>query len=113
MPIYEYACTNCEHAFDELQKISDAALVHCPQCDEPALRKKLSAPKFRLKGQGWYETDFKTGDKRNLAGDGEGKPKAKTDAGDSKAGAASGKTEAAVDKKPPVKKAADSKETSA
>ena len=66
MPIYEYACTHCEHSFDELQKLSEAALVHCPKCGEPALRKLLSAPKFRLKGQGWYETDFKTGDKRNL-----------------------------------------------
>jgi len=69
MPIYEYACTHCEHAFDELQKISEAALVHCPKCGEPSLRKLLSAPKFRLKGKGWYETDFKTGDKRNLHGD--------------------------------------------
>ncbi len=67
MPIYEYACTNCEHAFDELQKISEAALVHCPKCGEASLRKLLSAPKFRLAGKGWYETDFKTGDKRNLA----------------------------------------------
>ena len=75
MPIYEYACTKCEHAFDELQKISEAALVHCPQCGEPSLRKLLSAPKFRLKGQGWYETDFKTGDKRNLHGDSETKTK--------------------------------------
>ena len=69
MPIYEYACTNCEHAFDELQKVTEAALVHCPKCGEAALRKLLSAPKFRLKGQGWYETDFKTGKKRNLHGE--------------------------------------------
>ena len=86
MPIYEYACTRCEHAFDELQKISEAALVHCPKCGEPSLRKLLSAPKFRLAGEGWYETDFKTGKKRNLAGDAEtgGKTedtkKSKTDA---------------------------------
>ena len=71
MPIYEYACTSCEHAFDELQKVSDAALVHCPQCGAPSLRKLLSAPKFRLAGKGWYETDFKTDNKRNLAGDSE------------------------------------------
>jgi len=77
MPIYEYACTQCEHAFDELQKISEAALVHCPKCGEPSLRKLLSAPKFRLKGQGWYETDFKTGDKRNLHGDAEKKSTSK------------------------------------
>ncbi len=71
MPIYEYACKSCEHAFDALQKMSDGALVDCPECGEPALRKLLSAPKFRLKGQGWYETDFKTGDKRNLHGESE------------------------------------------
>jgi putative FmdB family regulatory protein len=75
MPIYEYACSSCEHRFDELQKVSEAALVHCPECNEPALRKLLSAPKFRLKGQGWYETDFKTGDKRNLHGDADTKSK--------------------------------------
>ncbi len=79
MPIYEYACTHCEHAFDELQKVSEAALVHCPKCGEPSLRKLLSAPKFRLKGQGWYETDFKTGNKRNIAGDGEKKAATKSD----------------------------------
>ena len=80
MPIYEYACSSCEHRFDELQKVSAAALVHCPACNEPALRKLLSAPKFRLKGQGWYETDFKTGDKRNLHGDADAKPKKSDDA---------------------------------
>ena len=69
MPIYEYACKSCEHTFDALQKMSDPKLVDCPECGEPSLRKLLSAPKFRLKGQGWYETDFKTGDKRNIAGE--------------------------------------------
>ena len=73
MPIYEYACKSCEHAFDALQKMSDPKLVDCPECGEPSLRKLLSAPKFRLKGQGWYETDFKTGDKRNIAGESEKK----------------------------------------
>ena len=73
MPIYGYVCKDCEHRFDVLQKMSDDPLVHCPDCGEPTLRKELSAPKFRLKGQGWYETDFKTGDKRNLHGDKGGK----------------------------------------
>lgn len=77
MPIYEYACTQCEHSFDELQKVSEAALVHCPKCGEPSLRKLLSAPKFRLKGKGWYETDFKTGEKRNLHGDSDTSSKGK------------------------------------
>ena len=73
MPIYGYVCKSCEHRFDVLQKMSDDALVHCPDCGERALQKELSAPKFRLKGSGWYETDFKTGDKRNLHGSDEKK----------------------------------------
>lgn len=58
---------------DALQKMADAPLVDCPSCGEPDLKRLLSAPRFRLKGQGWYETDFKTGDKRNIAGDTETK----------------------------------------
>lgn len=69
MPIYGYVCKSCGHRFDVLQKMSDEPLVHCPDCGDASLQKELSAPKFRLKGQGWYETDFKTGDKRNLHGD--------------------------------------------
>ena len=66
MPIYEYECRACAHVFDALQKISDEPLVKCPECGKAELRKVLSAPRFRLKGKGWYETDFKTGNKRNL-----------------------------------------------
>ncbi|HSG96419.1 MAG TPA: zinc ribbon domain-containing protein [Woeseiaceae bacterium] len=80
MPIYEYICKSCEHTFDALQKISDAPLVDCPDCGEASLQKALSAPKFRLKGSGWYETDFKTGGKRNLhASDSDTKPEKKAD----------------------------------
>ena len=74
MPIYEYACTNCEHTLDALQKVADAPLVDCPECGEPALKRLVSAPRFRLKGQGWYETDFKKDNQRNLHGDKEDKP---------------------------------------
>ena len=69
MPIYGYACKSCDHSFDALQKMSEPRLVDCPECGAASLKKQLSAPKFRLKGQGWYETDFKTGDKRNLVAD--------------------------------------------
>ena len=69
MPIYGYACNSCEHTFDVLQKMNDPVLVDCPDCGTASLRKQLSAPKFRLKGKGWYETDFKSGEKRNIAGD--------------------------------------------
>lgn len=66
MPIYEYACKQCDHRLDALQKMSDDPLVDCPECGEPALRKKVSAPRFRLKGEGWYETDFKKDNQRNV-----------------------------------------------
>ena len=66
MPIYEYVCTNCGHEMEALQKMSDAPIRICPQCREEALRKKVSAPSFRLKGGGWYETDFKSGNKKNV-----------------------------------------------
>lgn len=75
MPIYEYRCTACEHELEALQKISDAPLTHCPACGSENLVKKVSAAAFRLKGGGWYETDFKKDGKRNLAGDA-GKPAA-------------------------------------
>ncbi len=71
MPIYEYACRSCEHQFETIQKASEPALTDCPECGASALRKLLSAPVFRLKGSGWYETDFKTGDRKNVSDNGE------------------------------------------
>lgn len=69
MPFYEYECSNCKFYVETLQKISDEPLRKCPSCKKPALKKLISAPVFRLKGAGWYETDFKSDgeDKRNLA----------------------------------------------
>ncbi len=69
MPIYEYQCEACDHKMEKLQKLSDEPLKVCPICDEPTLNKLVSAAAFRLKGGGWYETDFKTGKKKNVAGD--------------------------------------------
>jgi putative FmdB family regulatory protein len=70
MPFYEYECQNCKFYTELMQKISDPPLEKCPSCGKKAMQKLISAPNFRLKGGGWYETDFK-GDnenKRNLAG---------------------------------------------
>lgn len=67
MPIYEYRCESCEHKLEKLQRMNDPALTDCPACGASALRRLVSAPGFRLKGGGWYETDFKEGNKRNLA----------------------------------------------
>lgn len=69
MPIYEYQCESCNHALEALQKLSDSPLVDCPACGKAGLKKQISAAGFRLSGGGWYETDFKSGKKKNLAGD--------------------------------------------
>jgi putative FmdB family regulatory protein len=93
MPFYEYKCDNCGHHEEALQKISDKPLKKCPQCGKNALKKQMSAPLFRLKGSGWYETDFKSDkeNKRNLAG--AEKEEAKSEA----------KTETKPDAKPDAK----------
>lgn len=69
MPIYEYKCQSCGHEMEALQKMSADPLVDCPSCEKAELKKQISAAGFRLKGGGWYETDFKTGSKKNVAGD--------------------------------------------
>jgi putative FmdB family regulatory protein len=80
MPFYEYECPHCGYDEEVLQKINDKPLTKCPSCGKKGLKKLMSAPVFRLKGSGWYETDFK-GDKdnkRNLAGADKEEPKAET-----------------------------------
>jgi putative FmdB family regulatory protein len=64
MPFYEYQCKNCGHELEAMQKVSDSPLKKCPDCGKSQLQRLMSAPVFRLKGGGWYETDFK-GDKDN------------------------------------------------
>ena len=66
MPIYDYKCSHCEHEIEVIQKISDKPKTICPKCNTKSLKKLISAPSFRLKGGGWYETDFKTGNKKNI-----------------------------------------------
>lgn len=82
MPIYEYRCESCGHELEKMQKLADAPLTDCPACGQPTLKKLISAAGFRLKGSGWYETDFKKGDKKNLHGDKKGGESASS--GDSK-----------------------------
>jgi len=59
MPIYEYRCSACGHYLEALQKMSEGPLRKCPECGKSQLKRLVSAPQFRLKGSGWYETDFK------------------------------------------------------
>ena len=67
MPIYEYECQACGYRHEALQKISDEPLTTCPSCNAEALKKLVSAAGFRLSGSGWYETDFKSSNKKNLS----------------------------------------------
>ncbi len=78
MPIYEYECEACGHTLEAIQKMADEPLKDCPECKKAALKKLVSAAAFRLKGGGWYETDFKTGNKKNLAGKESAKSEGKT-----------------------------------
>ena len=109
MPIYEYVCDQCGRDLETLQKITEEPLIHCPECGEAALRKKVSAAAFRLKGTGWYETDFKDGGKekkketgKGSAGDGSDKvqktgKETAASSGDTKSDS---KTETSSDSKP-------------
>ena len=77
MPIYEYQCDDCNHVLDALQKVNDKPLVDCPECGKNTLRRLISAPNFRLKGEGWYETDFKKENRKNVADQKDEKPEKK------------------------------------
>lgn len=100
MPIYAYACKECDHSLDALQKIADEPLVDCPECGAAALKRLLSAPRFRLKGKGWYETDFKTGNQRNLHGDKESSKSADKESSKSTDKASGDKGKTSSDKSP-------------
>jgi putative FmdB family regulatory protein len=107
MPFYEYECDNCKFYTELLQKISDPPLKKCPSCGKSTMKKLVSAPVFRLKGGGWYETDFKSDKegKRNLAVEKEpesaadSKTETKTESADTKT----------ADKKPADAKVSESK----
>ena len=83
MPIYEYRCNHCGQETEAIQRLSDAPLTLCPACATEGLKKKISATVFRLRGSGWYETDFKSDRKKNVAGDDNGGPKDKDKSKDS------------------------------
>ena len=93
MPIYEYQCDSCGKRIEALQKINDEPLITCSACGSDSLRKLVSAASFRLKGKGWYETDFKTGEKTKLA-ESDSKPEDKSNNQSDAKG-----TETAVNKK--------------
>ena len=70
MPIYAYRCSECGHAKDVLQKMSDPVLTDCPACGAASFVKQVTAAGFQLKGSGWYVTDFKGGNAAPAPADG-------------------------------------------
>ena len=117
MPFYEYECQACKFYTEVMQKITDTPLTRCPSCGKRSLKKLVSAPVFRLKGGGWYETDFKSDkeNKRNLHGAEKEEPKAdaKTQAPEAKAAAPQAKDAKAADSKPADSKPAAPKRAAA
>ena len=109
MPIYEFQCRSCNHVWDELQKSSDPDPDTCPNCTNPVVVRRMTAAAFRLKGAGWYETDFKKeGDtKRNLVEGSSG------DSSKSEAGSSPASGETAPDKAASVEKSTSEKATPA
>src|SRR5215472_5091573 len=110
MPFYEYECQACKFYTEVMQKISDAPLARCPSCGKRRLKKLVSAPVFRLKGGGWYETDFKSDkeEKRNLSGPDKEEPKA-----EAKQGKPEAKEAKPADSKTPPPRPAEAKSTAA
>jgi putative FmdB family regulatory protein len=105
MPFYEYECQSCKFYTEVMQKISDPPLLKCPSCGKRTMQKLVSAPVFRLKGSGWYETDFKSDKegKRNLAVEREeSKPAAEDSKSEAKAPAAESAAKPAEPKTPSV-----------
>ncbi len=123
MPIYAYRCTECGHAEDVLQKMTDAKLTDCPACGKSTYAKQVTAAGFQLKGSGWYVTDFRNNGDKPSAGTApsttaatESAPAApSTSAGsvsDTKSGESKPSESKTSDGKPSVSKPSDSKPSS-
>ena len=100
MPIYEYQCNECNHVLDALQKVNDKPLVDCPECGKNSLKRLISAPNFRLKGEGWYETDFKKENRKNVVDKKDEKSEKKESSNSDNASDKSKKKEKIKDKTP-------------
>src|SRR5262245_34446933 len=115
MPIYEYRCSACGHHLEALQKMAEAPLRKCPECGKSQLKRLVSASQFRLKGSGWYETDFKNKSetKRNLVEHaGAGSSEAADKSTDTSAKEEAGKAIAAAKELSPAEKPAKPKPVS-
>lgn len=112
MPIYEYQCESCGHRLEKIQKMADDPLKDCPACDTPSLKKLVSAAAFRLKGGGWYETDFKTGSKKNVQHGADSSAKSSESSSDSSGSSSSSSSDGAASKQDSGKKDSSSSSNS-
>jgi putative FmdB family regulatory protein len=110
MPFYEYQCRDCGHRLEVLQKLSDEPLVYCPECNEASLKKLISAAGFRLKGSGWYETDFKNSGKKKEDAAEKGSDKKAADSKPGESGKTDKKTDVSKKDKPATPAPVKSKE---
>ncbi len=85
VPIYAYKCSACGHEQDVLQKMSDPLLTDCPECQQSTYVKQVTAAGFRLKGTGWYVTDFRDNNKPDGAKQTQQAAQAGSDSGSSPA----------------------------
>jgi putative FmdB family regulatory protein len=76
MPTYEYACSECDNHWEEVQRITEPALEVCPRCKKKSAHRQISAGNFILKGGGWYSDLYSS--KSNKAESSESKDKGET-----------------------------------
>ena len=89
MPTYEYACSSCGNAWEEIQKITAPPVEVCPSCNKATAKRQISGGNFILKGGGWYSDlyastpkkggDSKSGDGGGASSGGEAKGETKTE----------------------------------
>ena len=96
MPTYQYACTECEHAFDQFQSFSDDALTQCPEC-QGRLRKIFNAVGVVFKGSGFYRNDSR--DKKSSALSSDSKSDSKSETKSDSGTSSDTKSETKSDKK--------------
>ena len=102
MPTYQYACTDCDHAFEQVQSFSEDSLTTCPQC-EGRLRKIFNAVGVVFKGSGFYKTDSRSGaSSSSSSSSGESKT-----SGDSKGSDSKGSDSSEKKSEKPAKAASD------
>ena len=102
MPVYEYQCNACGHAFEEWQKITDKPVRTCPSCAKDEVERLISQTAFMLKGGGWYKDLYSSGKSKDSKSSSSDGASAKSDSG------GGAKSDSGGDKKAESKGSSDS-----